>query len=172
MYGRHLWPPYPPGLSLKPGRRPADTSTYRNALSAPGVEEAAVTGTILVIEDDAELAGLYAFVLRLEGYTVHLAASGEEGLVLWRDVDPDLIVLDIMLPGMDGWEICRRVRKDSPVPILILSARSSELDMVRGLVLGADEYLCKPFAVFELSTTVSELLQAAPQRRERASQPA
>ncbi len=131
-----------------------------------------MTGTILVIEDDIELAGLYAFVLRLEGYTVHLAARGEEGLLKWRDVDPDLIVLDIMLPGMDGWEICRRVRKESPVPILILSARSSELDMVRGLALGADEYLCKPFAVFELSTTVNELLEAAAPRRERASRPA
>ncbi len=131
-----------------------------------------MTGTILVIEDDAELAGLYAFVLRLEGYTVHLAASGDEGLLQWREVDPDLIVLDIMLPGMDGWEICRRVREESPIPILILSARSSELDMVRGLVLGADEYLCKPFAVFELSTTVTELLEAAAPQRKRVSRPA
>lgn len=123
-----------------------------------------MTGSILVIEDDVELAGLYAFVLRLEGYTVHLARSGEEGLEKWREHDPGLIVLDIMLPGMDGWEICRMVREKSAVPILILSARTAEVDMVRGLVLGADEYLCKPFAVFELGTTVSELLQTSQYR--------
>jgi len=130
-----------------------------------------VTGNILVIEDDVELAGLYAFVLRLEGHTVHLAHNGDEGLDLWRRLDPDLIVLDIMLPGMDGWEICRAVRKESAVPILVLSARTSEVDMVRGLVLGANEYLCKPFAVFELGVTVSELLEAATPRR-RVSRPA
>lgn len=134
-------------------------------------EEAAVTSKILVIEDDAELAELYAFVLRLEGHTVHLAYTGEEGLAQWRELSPDLIVLDIMLPGLDGWEVCRTVRRESSVPILVLSARTSEVDMIRGLVLGADEYLCKPFAVFELGATVGELLAAAQESR-RVSRPA
>jgi DNA-binding response OmpR family regulator len=101
----------------------------------------------------------------MAGLKVDLAYRGEEGLEKWRKLDPDLIVLDIMMPGMDGWEVCSRVRQESSVPILILSARSSEVDMVRGLTRGANDYLCKPFGVLELTEAVNALLEASEYRR-------
>ncbi|HWB45896.1 MAG TPA: phosphate regulon transcriptional regulator PhoB [Hyphomicrobiaceae bacterium] len=123
---------------------------------------------ILVVEDEAALAELVRYNLAAEGFRVSVAASGEEAEVLAAEDQFDLIVLDWMLPGMSGLELCRRMRRrDSgwPTPILMLTARGEEGDRVRGLATGADDYVVKPFSVPELVARVKALLRrAVPQR--------
>ncbi len=115
--------------------------------------------TILLIEDNREIAEPLVFGLQQEGYVVHHATTGEEGLELARVHHPDLILLDIMLPGMDGFDVCRRLRATSGTPILMLTARSQELDRVMGLELGADDYITKPFSFRELLARVRAMLR-------------
>ncbi len=114
---------------------------------------------ILLIEDTAELAEFVRSELAKEGFEVLLAATGPEGLALAERESPDLILLDWMLPGMDGLDLLRRIRAASPVPVLMLTARSGETDRVLGLELGADDYLTKPFSMRELVARVHALLR-------------
>jgi DNA-binding response OmpR family regulator len=117
--------------------------------------------TVLVVEDEASLASTLSYNLRKNGFNVVSANDGVEGLRAARRDRPDVIVLDLMLPKMDGLEVCRRVRAESDVPILMLTAKSEELDKVVGLEMGADDYLAKPFSMRELMARVRALLRRA-----------
>lgn len=114
---------------------------------------------ILVIDDDRKITAFLRRSLTYEGYHVMEAYDGYQGLQVARENPPDLVVLDVMLPGMDGWEVCRRLREVSDVPILMLTARDEVADRVRGLDAGADDYLVKPFALEELLARVRALLR-------------
>ena len=117
------------------------------------------SGKILVVDDEKKLAGLVKAYLEKEGYQVVVAYDGETALELFRQESPDLVVLDIMLPGLDGLEFCRRVRQESRAPIIMLSARAEELDKVVGLEVGADDYVTKPFSPRELVARVRAVLR-------------
>ncbi|GAB4330104.1 MAG: response regulator transcription factor [Dehalococcoidia bacterium] len=119
----------------------------------------ATAAKILVVEDEEPLLFTLAHNLRREGYTVLTAARGDDGLRLAREKAPDLIVLDLMLPGIDGMQICRLLRRDSDVPIIMLTALGGESDKVAGLDTGADDYLSKPFGMRELLARVRALLR-------------
>ena len=110
--------------------------------------------TILVVEDEMAIADILVFNLQREGYRTLVANDGTEGLRLALTGAPDLVLLDVMLPGMDGFEVCRKVRETSQVPILMLTAREEEADKVMGLELGADDYITKPFSMRELMARV------------------
>jgi two-component system response regulator MprA len=114
---------------------------------------------ILVVEDDARVSSSVRRALLYEGYDVALAADGWAALAQARDTEPDLVLLDIMLPGIDGIEVCRRLRAAGDVPILMLTARDATADRVTGLDSGADDYLAKPFAYEELLARVRALLR-------------
>ena len=114
---------------------------------------------ILVIDDDPLLLQLTAESLKQDNYEVDLALDGTEGLRLLHENEPSLVLLDIMLPSLDGWEICSRIRKVSTVPIIMLTALGSRADIVRGLQAGADDYLVKPFHKEELLARVSAVLR-------------
>jgi DNA-binding response OmpR family regulator len=120
--------------------------------------------TVLVIEDEATLAATLSYNLRKNGFNVISTADGVEGLQAARRDNPDLIVLDLMLPKMDGLEVCRRIRADSDVPVIMLTAKSEELDKVIGLEIGADDYLTKPFSMRELTARVRALLRRSATR--------
>lgn len=125
---------------------------------------------VLVIEDNADLAFGLRTNLEIEGYTVVIAEDGERGLRLARETSPNLIVLDLMLPKVDGYRVLRELRKDaSPVPVLILTARDEEADKVLGLRLGADDYVTKPFGVLELLARVEALLRRTQSLRDAQS---
>lgn len=117
--------------------------------------------TILIIDDDADLAKIVQINLKREGYDTVVAYSGVEGLQKAYSCQPDLVILDIMMPGMDGWTTCRRLREISAVPIVMLTARGMEADIVRGLELGADDYIVKPFGSKELLARIHALLRRA-----------
>jgi DNA-binding response OmpR family regulator len=124
---------------------------------------------IVVVEDEAELAAAVAARLRSDGHDVQLAGDGPDGVAMVLSLRPDAVVLDLMLPGFDGLEVCRQIQRDRPVPVIMLTARGSETDRVVGLEIGADDYLCKPFSMRELAARVRALLR----RAERlAAQPA
>lgn len=114
---------------------------------------------VLVVEDDQTLSGVLKYNLSKEGYTVLSAADGAQALEVARAEKPDIILLDIMLPKLDGLEVCRILRKESSVPILMLTAKSEEIDRVVGLELGADDYMVKPFGVRELMARVRAMLR-------------
>ncbi len=107
-------------------------------------------GRVLVVDDDLALSEMLSIVLRQEGLEVSHVADGSAALGVFRDVRPDLVLLDIMLPGLDGMEICRRIRAESGVPIVMLTARTDTVDIVVGLESGADDYILKPFKPQEL----------------------
>lgn len=115
--------------------------------------------TIAVVEDERELARLIQRGLEQDGHAVQVAGDGPSGVALIERIDPDLAVLDIMLPGFDGLEVTRRVRQRRQTPIIMLTARATELDKVLGLELGADDYLTKPFSMRELQARVSAILR-------------
>jgi len=114
---------------------------------------------VLVVEDDANLLETLKYNLHREGYDVLTAADGEKAVEVARAQRPALIILDIMLPGMNGFEVCRILRKDMNVPILMLTARSDETDRIIGLEIGADDYVTKPFSVRELLARVRAMLR-------------
>jgi len=114
---------------------------------------------ILVVDDEHKIADFVQRGLAYEGYGVRVAHDGESGLAAALEWRPDLVILDIMLPGMDGLQVCRRLRQESDVPILMLTARDSVSDRVTGLDMGADDYLVKPFALEELLARVRALLR-------------
>jgi DNA-binding response OmpR family regulator len=124
---------------------------------------------ILVVEDERELSSLIRQELRVAGHEVEQAYDGPSGVDAVDRIDPDLIVLDVMLPGFDGLEVLRRVRKTRATPILMLTARSTELDKVLGLELGADDYLTKPFSMREMIARVSAILRRVELIRSRSS---
>ena len=117
--------------------------------------------TILVVDDEKTLRDTLGYNLRREGYRVLTAADGNEAVQLAYSEAPDLIILDIMLPGMNGFDVCKAIRKQLTVPILMLSAREEEIDKVLGLELGADDYLTKPFGLRELFARVGAMLRRA-----------
>lgn len=122
---------------------------------------------VLVVEDDQAIRETIAFNLQRDGYEVATAEDGVAGLDAARAERPDLVVLDVMLPRMSGLDVCRLLREETPIPILMLTARDAEADVVQGLELGADEYVTKPFSMRELRARVASLL-----RRDRMSRDA
>lgn len=114
---------------------------------------------ILVVEDEAVIAEAVAARLRSEGYEVDISPDGPSGVSRAASWEPDLVVLDLMLPGLDGLEVCRRIQKDRHVPVLMLTARDDETDLVIGLAVGADDYLTKPFSMRELVARTQALLR-------------
>jgi two-component system, OmpR family, response regulator MprA len=123
-----------------------------------------VTGRVLVVEDDTEIADVLRRTLRQEGHEVRSAGDGVEALQLAEDFVPDLVILDLGLPKLDGVEVCRRLRAESDAPILILTARTQTDDRVEGLDSGADDYLVKPFERKELLARMRALLRRRPPR--------
>jgi DNA-binding response OmpR family regulator len=114
---------------------------------------------LLVVDDDAELRGLIGFALRQAGYLVVEAADGESALEMFAAEQPDLVVLDVNLPGISGFEVCRQLREQSATPIMLLTVRNTEEDLVTGLDGGADDYLTKPFSPRTLTARVRALLR-------------
>ena len=114
---------------------------------------------ILVVEDERTIAQSVAARLRAEGFTVDLAHDGPSAVAKARVSKPDLVVLDVMLPGFDGLEVCRRIQAERPVSVLMLTARGDETDLLVGLAVGADDYLTKPFSMRELAARVHALLR-------------
>ncbi len=125
---------------------------------------------ILVVEDDLTLLETLEYNLSGEGYEVLSAADGRTALEMARQEEPDLIVLDIMLPGLDGFEVCRILRRETSVPILMLTARAEEVDRVVGLEMGADDYLTKPFSMREFMARVKALLRRVRLIREEVAE--
>jgi DNA-binding response OmpR family regulator len=117
------------------------------------------TRAVLVVEDDRTIADSVAARLRAEGFAVHVATDGPAAVAAARDLRPDLVVLDVMLPGFDGLEVCRRIQAERPVAVLMLTARGDETDLLVGLAVGADDYLTKPFSLRELAARVHALLR-------------
>jgi DNA-binding response OmpR family regulator len=116
-------------------------------------------GKILIVEDERAIARSVAFALRQDGFEVLTAADGREGLAIARREHPDLVLLDLMIPEIDGLEVCRILRRESEVPIIMLTARAEEVDRVVGLEMGADDYVVKPFSVRELVARVRAVLR-------------
>ena len=114
---------------------------------------------ILVVDDDTALSEMIGIMLEGDGYTPTFCADGAEALEAFQRVDPDLVLLDLMLPGMDGIEVCRRIRAESDTPIIMLTARSDTQDVVAGLEAGADDYVPKPFKSKELLARVRTRLR-------------
>jgi DNA-binding response OmpR family regulator len=114
---------------------------------------------LLIIDDEPAILETVESKLRKEGYTTFTADSAEEGMRLFRRIKPDLVLLDLMLPQRSGYDFCRAVRRDSGTPIIIISAKSDESDRVRGLELGADDYIVKPFTLGEMAARVKAVLR-------------
>lgn len=114
---------------------------------------------ILVVDDEKAIGDILKINLEKDGYAVRVAMDGEEGLAIALTENPDLVLLDVMLPGLDGFEVCKRIRQKSEVPIVMLTARSEEIDKILGLELGADDYVTKPFSVRELLARVKANLR-------------
>jgi len=127
---------------------------------------------ILIVEDDRTTVHLIETYLRRDGYRVATAYDGKEGLDLARRIRPDLVILDLMLPQIDGLDVCRLLRAESRVPIIMLTARSTEEDKLTGLDLGADDYVTKPFSLRELVARVRAVLRRTNEREEEAAQDA
>jgi len=130
------------------------------------MKPAELTGPVLIVEDDPNTAALVATYLSREGFATRVLHDGGQALDLVRREPPGFVILDVMLPGADGWEICRELRRNSEVPILMLTAREEEIDRVLGLSLGADDYVVKPFSPRELVERVKAIL-----RRTRPAEP-
>lgn len=124
----------------------------------------------MIAEDDRHIASLVAMYLEREGFSTCIAPDGRQALDSFRQTRPSLVILDLMLPGIDGWEVCRAIRRISDTPILMLTARDDEIDRVSGLTLGADDYVVKPFSPRELVARVKAILRRArpyqPQERQ------
>ena len=123
---------------------------------------------VLLVEDDVDLLDLTTYALRREGYEVVAAVDGQQGLARWEAERPDLVLLDGNLPGLNGFEVCRRIRQAGDTPIVMLTARDQEEDIVRGLQLGADDYVTKPFSAKQLVARMKAVLrrsQADPYRQ-------
>jgi DNA-binding response OmpR family regulator len=128
---------------------------------------------VLVVDDEPNLLHTLRYNLKQAGYDVVMAATGDEAIAVAGHERPDVVILDVMLPGVDGFEVCRRIRSDSAVPILMLTARTEEVDRIVGLEVGADDYLTKPFSTRELLARVKAMLRRRELiRRELSAAPA
>src|SRR5690606_30231151 len=116
---------------------------------------------ILVVEDDPHVSELLRLTLERSGFRVALAADGHRGLALARTAHPALVVLDLALPGMDGWRVCREIRRESQVPVLMLAARGDEVERLLGFEAGTDDYVVKPFSPLELVARIRAILRRA-----------
>ncbi len=116
---------------------------------------------VLVVDDEPNVCRLVQVYLEREGITVCSAHKGTEALRIFREEQPDLVLLDLMLPGIDGWEVCRNIRRESDTPVMMLTARGEEMDRVLGFELGADDYVTKPFSPRELVLRVKAVLRRA-----------
>jgi len=114
---------------------------------------------VLLADDDLDLVDLLTYALRREGYTVVAAIDGQQAVRRWKAEQPDLVLLDVSLPKLNGFEVCRQIRSEAATPIIMLTARDEEEDIVRGLQLGADDYVTKPFSHRELSARMKALLR-------------
>lgn len=123
--------------------------------------------SVLIIDDDETLTKMLAKWLHAKGYDIQIAASGREGLEKARNSSPDLVVLDVMMPEMDGFETCNRLREFSNVPVLMLTAKTTEEDLIRGFQNGADDYVKKPFSFMELELRISAILKRANMKDEQ-----
>src|SRR5208283_3920837 len=128
-------------------------------VETPWGEIMAKSGPVLIVEDDNKTASLISLYLEREGYETAVAFDGVEALSLVRQKNPVVVILDLMLPKLDGWEVCRRIREFSDVPILMLTARGEEFDRVLGLTIGADDYVVKPFSPRELVARIKAVLR-------------
>lgn len=126
---------------------------------------------VLVVEDEVSIAESVAARLRAEGFEVHLAHDGPSAVTAEAELEPDLVVLDVMLPGFDGIEVCRRIQARRPVPVLMVTARDDETDILVGLGVGADDYLTKPFSIRELAARVRALLRTVDRATGQAPSP-
>ena len=115
--------------------------------------------TVLVVEDDRNIAELLQMYLEKEGYAVTIAADGGQGLAKFRAIQPDIVLLDVMMPVMDGWGVCRAIRAESQTPIIMLTAKGETSDKVQGLKSGADDYITKPFEMREVLARVEAVLR-------------
>ena len=115
--------------------------------------------TILIVEDDPNISELVQMYLEKEGYNTRIASDGGQGLDLFRQLRPDLVLLDIMLPVMDGWSVLRTIRQDSKTPVIMLTAKGEDMDKVAGLTVGADDYVTKPFNPLEVIARVKAQLR-------------
>ncbi len=128
-----------------------------------------MASTVLIVEDDPHTVEVVRLYLRRDGHTVLTASNGNDGLRMAQESAPDLVVLDLMLPGKGGLEVCRELRKESDVPIVMLTARAEEEDRVAGFELGADDYVTKPFSPRELAARIRAVLRRTAQDREEDS---
>src|SRR5205823_4936706 len=149
------------------GRRRGLLNTAETRCGAPEGSPATIShramtdATILLVEDEEHIASLVELYLKNDGYTVELVADGVSAIAAAERLKPSLVILDIMLPGMDGLEVCKRLRARTKVPIIMLTARDGEVDRVLGLELGADDYVTKPFSPRELVARVKAVLRRA-----------
>ena len=127
--------------------------------------------SVLIVEDDHNIAELLQMYLEKEGYSVTLAADGGQGLAKFRSIQPDLVLLDIMMPIMDGWAVCRAIRSESQVPVIMLTAKGETEDKITGLRYGADDYITKPFEMREVLARIEAVLRRSsgvqPEKRVR-----
>jgi DNA-binding response OmpR family regulator len=114
---------------------------------------------VLVVDDDIDLVDLLSYALRREGYAVVTATDGHQGLARWEAEGPDIVLLDVNLPKLNGFEVCRRIRQDAEIPIIMLTARDEDEDVVRGLQLGADDFVTKPFSMKQLRARIQAVLR-------------
>ena len=115
--------------------------------------------SVLVVEDDQNIRELLQMYLEKEGYAVTVAADGDQGLAKFRAIRPDLVLLDLMMPGLDGWAVCRAIRADGQTPVIMLTAKSETDDKVAGLKTGADDYITKPFEMKEVLARIEAVLR-------------
>ena len=115
--------------------------------------------SVLIVDDEPAIRDAISYALRAEGFEVELAGDGEKGLEAALDGRHDVVLLDLMLPGMPGMEVCRRIRAESPIPIIMLTAKGAEVDRVLGLEIGADDYVTKPFSMVELVSRIRATLR-------------
>ena len=140
-------------------KNPPPAASEMPGMTRAGGRGSVAGGKVLVVEDEFSLASTISYNLKREGFDALTCARGDEAVKAAADYLPDLIILDIMLPGMDGFEVCRKIRRSSSVPILMLTARDEEIDRVVGLEIGADDYLTKPFSMRELIARTRAMLR-------------
>src|SRR5919205_2471436 len=146
---------------MVPSLPPAEPTISRGRRNTPVATMSPQPARILLVDDEQSVQKLLAYPLRKEGYEVVPAMDGEEALERCRGQNFDLIVLDVMLPKLDGFDVCRQIRAQSSVPIIMLTAKAEEFDKVLGLELGADDYITKPFSMREFRSRVKAVLRRA-----------
>ena len=120
--------------------------------------------TILVVEDDQNISELLRLYLEKEGYTVNIADDGGKGVELYRRLKPDLVLLDLMLPVLDGWGVLRAIRQDGKTPVIMLTAKGDDMDKILGLEYGADDYITKPFNILEVKARIKAIMRRSSKR--------